>query len=898
MSWRRAVSRLLGIGGRRARDEELREEIDAHLALIEEEYRGEGLAEGEARERARRTFGNVTLTRERASEAWTFAGLESLLQDVRYAGRMMRRAPGLSAVVIAIVAVAIAASTALYTLADACIIHAIRYPTVDRWVAVRARKTEQRTFQNFSSVPELMDVERLTDVFEHVGAIIGTGFTLRDGEFPEPIGGTSITAGVIPMLGVPPIIGRSFSEAEDRPGGPAVVVLSHELWMRKFDGDRTVAGRTLKLDGEPHTIIGVMPPRYSLWGGEVWVPLQLDRTHLNREARKYWIIAILRPGVTQAVADARLRTLSEQMAVDYRVTDPRYTQQRYETWSVLEAVTAGIKPAFFALSVAVVLLLLLACINIATLLLARAVSRGRELSVRAAIGAGRGRLIRQMLTESLVLSCAGGAAGVLLAVRAVPLVFHLIPEDYLSSTVDTNVHLNVTALLVALGATLATGILFGALPALFSTGTNLATSLRTRGTSGGPGSGRRLQRVLLVAEMALVLVVLASAALTIVSYRRLEMADLGFAPDHVLTFTFSLPGGVYRNEGAIAPYHADLLARLRRLPGVAAAGETSQLPLGYRLVDVTTYDVAVEGRPEPPGGVPDNANFRIVSPGFFEAARTPVLQGRTFDETDDGTKAAVAVINETMARTYWPGGALGRAFRLRERFGRRDLVAPLRTSSVPITVVGVVRDAKQTRVIDAPVRPEFFLPLAQRPTDARLMAVLLRTTGDPEAAAGSVRRVVKELDPGQVIADFRTLEDAVAFSLGPRRLTLLLLSFFAIVSLGLAALGLYAAASHGVAQRTREIGIRMALGADARRVVSLIAIEGLRVTGIGLAAGILASLAATRVVSAELYGVSPTDPTIIAGVAVLLGTVALAAALIPARRAVRVDPVVALSPDS
>jgi predicted permease len=366
----------------------------------------------------------------------------------------------------------------------------------------------------------------------------------------------------------------------------------------------------------------------------------------------------------------------------------------------------------------------------------------------------------------------------------------------------------------------------------------------------------------------------------------------------VLTFSFTLPIDVYRHEGAIAPYHADLLGRLRRIPGVAAAGETSLPPLGYRTVDVTTYDIEVKGRPVARGGVPDNANFRIVSPGFFEAARTPVLQGRTFDETDDGRKAGVAVVNQTMARTYWPGGAVGQAFRLRERYGRRDLEAPLGFPSAAITVIGVVHDAKQTQVIDAPVRPEFFLPLGQRPNDARQMAVLLRTTGDPEAVASSVRRVVKDIDPGQLITEFRTLADSVARSLGSRRLTLLLLSFFAIVSVFLAALGLYAAASHGVAQRTREIGIRMALGADGRRVVTLIAAEGLRVTGIGLAAGVLASLAATRLVSAELYGVSPTDPRVIAGVAALLGLVALAAVLIPARRAVRVDPVVALSPDS
>jgi predicted permease len=455
---------------------------------------------------------------------------------------------------------------------------------------------------------------------------------------------------------------------------------------------------------------------------------------------------------------------------------------------------------------------------------------------------------------------------------------------------------NVAALAIAVAATLATGVLFGALPAVLSSGSNLANSLRTRGAS-APGTGRRMQRLLLVSEIALVLVVLASTALTIVSYRRLQMLDLGFAPDHVLTFSFSVPDSVYRDAGSIAAYHADLLDRLRRIPGVTAAGETTLLPLGYRTVDVTTYDVDIEGRPVPPGAVPENANFRIVSPGFFEAARTPVVDGRTFLDNDNAAKAAVAVVNETMAHTYWPDGAIGRVFRLRERYGRRDLLAPVGTSTRPITVIGVVRDAKQTAVIEAPVRPEFFLPLAQRPSDTRTMAVMLRTTGDPESAAGAVRRVVKEIDPGQPIADFRTLDDSVARSLGARRMTLELLSFFAVLSLVLAALGLYATTSHGVAQRTREIGIRMALGADATRVVNLVVREGVRVTALGLAAGILASFGATRLISAQLYGVSPTDPIVLGSVAVLLGVVSIVAALIPARRAVRIDPLVALQPE-
>ena len=330
LPWRRTISRLLGIGRRDRRDAELREEIDAHLALIEDEYRRDGLSEGEARARARRTFGNVTVTRERTADTWSFPRLETFLQDVRYAARMIRRAPGLSLVVIGIVAITIAASTALYTLADACIMHAIRYPVTDRWVAIRARKPEQRTFQNFSSVPELMDLERLTDVFETVGAIIGSGFTTSDGEFPEHVDGTRVTASGINLTGVPPLFGRTFTEAEDQPGGPAVVVLSYELWQRKYNGDRGVLGRPLSLDGVPHSIIGVMPPHFSLWGGDVWVPLQLDRAHLNRDARQYWIIAVLRRGVTERWRTLDCARFAEQMASDYRLSHPAYA--RYETW--------------------------------------------------------------------------------------------------------------------------------------------------------------------------------------------------------------------------------------------------------------------------------------------------------------------------------------------------------------------------------------------------------------------------------------------------------------------------------------------------------------------------------------------------------------------------------------
>jgi putative ABC transport system permease protein len=896
VTWRRSRSRLLGAGRRDRRDADLREEIDAHLALLEDELRRDGLSDEEARARARRAFGNVTLARERSVEAWSFAAIDTILQDVRYAARMVRRAPGMPLTVITVVAIAIAAGTALYSLMDACVLHNNTYPVVDRWVVVRAQNREQRAFSNFASVPEIADVARLTDVFEDVGAVIGTGFTTTDGEFPEHVDATWVTANGIRMTGVAPLLGRSFTDDEDRPGGPTVAVLSYELWKRKFAEDRGVVGHAITLDGRPYTIIGVMPPHYGLWGGELWVPMQLDRSRTDRAARRYWIVAVIRKGVTASAANARLATLSAQFARDYRLSNPEYEHQQLEVWNINEAVVGGIKPAFVVLAVAVALLLVLACVNIATLLLARAADRARELSIRAAIGAGRARLVRQLLTECLLLSCTGGVAGIALAVWTLPLLVHLIPPTVLTADPDV-IRVNAPALAVAIAVMIGTGLLFGAVPAFMSTGADVAGSLRTRGTTSSP-SGRAAERRLLIVEIALVLVVLSSAALTIVSYQRLRAIDLGFVPDRLLTFSIALPANVYQAPGRIAGFHADLLARLGALPGVTGVAAVSQLPLGYRAVDVTAYDLEIEGRPARPGEPPGHAGFRLASPGYFEVMRTPLVAGRTFTDADTTGQPAVAVVNETMARLFWPGGAVGRRFRLRRRFGRVDLLRSGEpTTEAPITIVGVVHDSRQTRVLEAVIREEFYLPLAQRPADARLASVVLRTAGDPARASADVRRVVKSIDPGQPIVDFETMQTTVANAFGPRRLTLLLLVFFAGVSLALAAIGLYAVTSHGVTRRTREIGIRMALGANGKRIVRAIAAESVRVTAVGVATGLVASLAATRLLRSQLYDVSPADPIVLGSVAALLGCVALTAALIPARRAVKIDPLIALKPE-
>jgi putative ABC transport system permease protein len=891
------LSRLRGLFFRTSADSELETELRSHIEALTEENIRHGMGPREAAQAARREFGGVEQTKEVYRRQRGLPFLETLLQDVRFGLRLLFKDAGLSAVIIAILAIGIGCGTALYSLIDACLVHTIeqRYPVGKRWEVVRAYLPGQQRFVNLLSAAEIREVQQLTDVFESVGAIHGDGFNLSFGEYPERIGGTHVSANAIAMIGVKPLLGRTFSEAEDRPGGPRVALLSYELWTRKFSSDPNILGRVIQLSSVSYTVVGVMPPYYGLWGGEVWIPLQLDWANPNRSDRQNWIVAVLRKGVTEKQANARLLALSRELEQQYGSTSPEYRDWALSTWNISELVLGGVKPAFLILAGAVGLLLLIVCANVAILLLARATSRRRELALRLVLGAGHGRVLRQILTESLLLSSAGGVLGLCLAKACLPALVHLIPRVWLTAPAEW-IRVNSTALGVACGITIAVGILFGLAPAVHGSRQNFSESLKEGGTRvRGDAGGRPLRKFLVVMEIALSMVVLAGAALMTQSYRRLEGVDLGFRPEHMLGLQISLPATKYPGAAQIIGFFDRAVHTFASLPGVEGAAVVSGRPLGERTSDLTSRDFTIEGRPAEDARAAENAYFRVASPDYFRTMGMRLIQGRFLSERDGPDAPSTAVINETMARLYWPAGdAVGHRLRVGAQYGRPEAYASTTPQETTMTIVGVVSDLRQVRAIEAPVRAEFYAPLAQQTDPPRIMAALLRSTLEPAALTSAVRGALATIDSEQPIYSVDTMEQMVADSFGPKRLTLFLLLFLASVALVLAALGLYATVAYSVGQRRQEIGVRVAVGASRSHILRLVVSEGARLGMYGVIAGVVATLALTRLMQSVLYQVSSSDPLTLAGTALALVGVALMASYLPARRATRVDPTIAL----
>ena len=901
MSLRRTWARVVGWRERERRATELDQEIVAHLQILEGEFRAAGMNEADARAAARRAFGNVTLARERSDEAWLFRWLESLVQDARYGARMLKRFPGASITIIGILAIGLGACTTLYSLIDACILHSIDTPVVDRWVAIRAELQDRAGYANFFSVPELDDVSQLTDMFENTGAVTGCDPVITGVDPPERVSGACATASALAMTQVRPLLGRLYTAEEDRPGGPPVVVIGYDFWQRHFRGDPGIIGRTIQLNWnggrvQDYTIVGVMPRFYGMWSSTMWMPFQLDHARGARGDRRFWITAVTRPGISDAAARSRLRLLSKRWVDQYGATNPEYGRQALGTWNIQEAVVGGMRPAYMVLGVAVTLLLLLTCANAASLMLARAVSRTRELAIRASIGAGRWRLLRQMLVEGLLLSTIAATAGAALAVWLLPLVVRLIPGDWLTAD-PARIRVNGAALAFTAILALATGILSSVLPAWRGSRRDLAGGIRDRGTSEGSGTrDRRMQHAFIGAEIALALAIASAAGLAIMTYQRLTAIDPGFdAAEVVSTRGISLGGQQYPGDRDVARFYDLLFERLRAEPGVIGAAAVSGAPMTYRTVDVMSYDIVLDGRPPETGRPAPNARFRIVSDDYFRVVETPLRSGRTFGPQDDASAAPVAIVNESMAKTFWPDGAIGQRFYLRTRIGRRDADAINSPDARPMTVVGVVADAVQVDVLTAPIKPEFYLPLRQRLADARGLTLVVRGKGDPSLTAAALQRTLGRIDPDQAVIDLAVLSDRVRLALGPSRLTMLLLLIFAGIGLTLAAVGVYALVSYTVVQRTREIGLRMAVGAQPSDILRLMATQSIWLAVGGVLAGIALSLMSARVIDTVLYGVSATDWRVLTGVSGLLVMVVVCAAIVPARRATRIDPVSALS---
>ncbi len=862
------------------RAEEIDEEIRSHLRMAAEDT-------GSARA-ARRDFGSTALAMELTRDAWGFRWLRDAVHDLRFAARLWRRAPLISLVVVAILALGIGSATALFSVSDGMLRHKGNWY---RWGVITARTPQHGTRIFRFSLPEYLDITALHDIFEGTGALAHSSMALSAGEFPERVACSHITADIVNMNSPATVIGRGFRGEEDRPGGPLVALLSYELWQSRFHGDSSIAGKKIRLDGLDYEVVGVTPPHESAFGSDVMVPLQPDLASPDRSRRDVWVLVLLKPGITWEQADRRLAQLAHTIERTHRGAHPEYAGFQLEFWNGYEANTGGIRPAITVLLAAVGLLLLICCANVGSLLLSRTAARTREYAVRAAIGAHRGRIVRQTLAETLGLAAIGAAAGVALAYAALPALVSLIPATWMVGDAS-QIAINGKVLAAAVALALATGIVFGLAPAWQASRFDLAGAMKGSGAAGGLGRrGARLRGALVAAQIAVTLVVLAGAALMIQSYRELARADLGFHPDHVLSFQIELPATRYAGAGAIAAFYREAESRLAHLPGVDGAAVVSGLPMMDRTVDLATQDFTIEGRPADNGAAPANANYRLIGPRYFDVMGAAIRRGRAFDDRDHAGTAAVAIVNQTMAARFWPGAdPLGQRIRL----SRSGAVA---------TIVGVSADVKQIRLINAPVRPEFYLPHAQFAANARAMSILVSTPLDAGSVTSAARAAIAAIDPQLPLYDVLPMRQVVADSFGPGRITTVLLAFFGAVALPLAAIGLYALLAYSVAQRAPEVGLRKALGAQSRHIVGMLLRDGMRLALWGIGCGVVAAWVLLRILAAQSYGITAVSMlytvdaqrwVVLAGVALLIAVVALAACLIPARRAVRMDPTVAL----
>ncbi|HET8676910.1 MAG TPA: ABC transporter permease [Blastocatellia bacterium] len=814
--------------------------------------------------------------------------METLIQDLRYAVRMLAKRPGFTVVAVLTLALGIGANTAIFSAVNTLLLGPL--PVADDAQLVYGIGLREGYDPFGTSLLEYNAYRASSRAFTNSGLALPRFFNLVERGNPERLPGAEVTADYLNTLGVSPVVGHSFTAEEDRAGGPAVALISYDLWQRRFGGEQGVIGQTLTFEGRTRTITGVMPPSFDLpAAAAIWVPMQinaeavpLDQSAVNR----YEMIARLRPGVNLKQADAELKAIAEGLAAQYpqhrRGWSYKLITLRQQLLGDLEGRT---KQAIYALVAAVGFLLLICCANVASLLLARGVSREREMAIRQALGASRWRLARQMLTESLLLAGVGGLAGLLLAYWASPLLVALNPIQPVSlAGVLNDIRIDGRVLLFTLVVSLLSGMIFSLIPVLKTVSRDrLMTLIKQRETrTGGAAAGRRWLGALVVGEMAVAVTLLAGGSLMLQSFERLQKLELGFRPDNLLSVRMDLPEDKYRTHAERVTFLAQTLGRVRALPGVVSAGTTTNIPLSHNSVDMS---FTVEGRaPLDPAEVPIAA-ARLVSADYMQTLGVELVSGRLIDERDRADGQMVVVVSEELARQAWPGAdPVGK----RIRRGRQSA-----TGFAWMTVVGVVKDVKEDRANFRVNRAVWYLPYAQHSLNLPVNLVM-RTSVAPGSLSESVRATIQAVDPNQPIAEVTTMRDHVAGVTVTERFSAVLLALLAGMGLLLAALGLYGVMTYTVTERTGEIGLRMALGAGQRDVFILILKQGARLIVPGVILGVAGAVLLTRLLTNLLYEVTPNDPATFIGVAVLLGVVGLAASYIPARRAAKVDPVVAL----
>jgi putative ABC transport system permease protein len=811
--------------------------------------------------------------------------MDILLQDLRYSIRRLIKSPGFSLIVVVTLALGIGANSAIFSAVNGILLRPLPYPEPGRLVTLNHFYPTLNNLKAPISASGFRDYQQRIRSVGSMAVESNWNANLTGVGDPVRLQGSRVTGRYFSTLGVPALMGRAIQPGEDSAGHDHVVVLSYGLWQRMFGGQRSIVGSRLSLNGESYDVIGVMPADFRDFfsrNAEIWGPLTLTPEQLNSGRTNEWlnVTARLRPGVTLEGAANELKALSSQLRQEH-------VGEYAPTWSLtaepLSRLASGdIRPALLVLLGAVGFVLLIACANVANLLLARAAGRTREIAVRTAVGATRERLVRQLLTESVILSLAGGAIGLALAWGGLRALLALKGGN-LPRADEIGIDANV--MLFTLAISVLTGLLFGLAPALHFSGLDLHGSLKegARGAT-SEGSTHAVRRALVIAELALALTLLTGAGLLVKSFGRLQNVDPGFDPDNLLTFNIGLPTTRYGSDTAQIAFFDALLPRLAQVPGVKAVGATSVVPFGGGW---TTSSLEIEGLQTPPGEPGPWGDRRDVSAGFFAAMRIPLLQGRTLTEDDRASSPRVAVIDDEFVRRYWPHqNPIGKRFTFGPPAGAADT-----SSREWIEIVGVVGHTKHEGLAAEP-RIQYYLPYRQEGRPG--LTIVARTSGDPERSVNALRGVVRSVDPDQPISMVRTMDEMLEQSVGQRKLSMLLLSLFSGIALLLASVGIYGVMSYSVAQRAREIGVRIALGAERRDVLRMVLRQGMRLALAGVGLGLIAALVLTRVIASQLYEVRATDPATFVLVASLLTAVALAANLIPALRATRVDPAVVL----
>jgi predicted permease len=811
--------------------------------------------------------------------------MDTLLQDLRYSLRRLAKSPAFTAIVVLTLALGIGANTAIFSAVNAVILRPLPYREPHRLVTIE-HMYPSLDMEAPVSVPGFLDYEKKGRSFESMAVQSGWQANLTGVGEPVRMQGQRVTGKFFTTLGVPAMLGRTLQPGEDAAGRERVAVLSYDAWQRVFGADPGIVGRGLSLNGESYEVVGVMPSGFRDFfnrDAEIWAPLVFRPDQITDEQRTHEFLnltARLKPEVPVEQAQGEMRTLAEQLKRDY-------TDSYAPTWSLgvtplsIQA-TGDIRPALLVLLGAVGFVLLIACANVANLLLARAAARSKEIAVRTALGATRERLLKQLLTESLLVSLAGGAVGLLLAYAGVRA---LVAMDIGDLPRSEEIGIDGKVMLFTLVVSLAAGLLFGLAPAIHTATPNLHGALKEggRGTTADRGS-HALRRSLVVTEVALALTLLTGAGLLLKSFARLQGVDPGFEPANLLTFNLALPQNRYRSDTSQAAFWDQAIPALARIPGVTSVGATSVMPFGGSW---STAGFEIEGYQAPENVPGPWGDIRIVTPQFFETLRIPLLRGRYLTEDDRDRSRPVAVIDQEFVRRYWPNDdPIGKRF----TFGPPDGVTDT-TQNEWIEVVGVVGHTAHEG-LDADPRLQLYLPYRQVPQP--FMAVAVRTTGSPERYVNLVRGAVRSVDPDQPISAVSNMDELLSRAVGQRRLSMMLLSLFSGIALVLASVGIYGVMSYSVTQRARELGVRIALGADRSDVLRLVLRQGMRLALAGIGIGLVAALALTRFIESQLYGVAATDPFTFVLVAGILAATALLANLLPALRAMRMDPAVVL----